>query len=253
MSAAYSQSLSVRLQVDSSCMCNGISSVFWRVVNNCETPDAPHQDGFMDWDVWAKNFINYESQVQLSVNAAMDDKGYLIVVRAAFTVAFTKDSHLLRLDTFRDLLLRDNGLLSVCVAQALLEARSTVDELVRETLRSLLGGSLSENQAKCQDCSMRISRCLLKHIVEYVLVKPLVMPTGFRFTEHAAIAQKRLEFQAEIDRFSAAHAAITAIEQKFDHDSWADDAATALLSFREAGGDPELSASRDAASHPAAL
>ena len=77
----------------------------------------------------------------------------------------------------------------------------------------------------------RITRCIIKHIMEYTMVKPLVVPSSFKFSEDAATAQKHAELTEKLERFNTVKAAIADNEQglAFYCDSWGDDAVKTLL------------------------
>ena len=196
---------------------------------------------------WAKNFISLETQLKDTFSAAMASKEYISIVQDAFQ----KDLHLLRLDTFRALLEGPGGKLAEHVAEAMLEAKLVVAELVKDAMQTLL--YTAEMRETINTLETRLVKCIIKHVMEYLLVKRPIIPPSFKFCEDATTAQRRCDLEGKIRRFDAARAAIFDVQQAFDRDSWGDDVVEALLRGTQATMDPELSASGDISEQTAAL
>ena len=126
-----------------------------------------------------------------------------------------------------------------------------MDELVKDAMRNFLYST--ENERIFDVLQVRISRCIVKHVTEYVLVKATVIPSSFRFSEAAATAHKRADLEAKLEGLQAAGVAIAYIDLAFVCDNWGDNVVTALLKNTQATMDPELSIPDDISDQTTAL
>ncbi len=173
---------------------------------------------------WAEVTLDNELQIKQSVNAALQSSRYLEAVRTAFDRVCHCAPHrggLQRLATFQDML---HGELSDRVTKALLAAKPLVDELARASIQQLLcSTALSFVHGELK---VRVSRCIVRHVVEYVKTKPIVLPKMY---EDKQVAQQRADLVQKLANLDAAASKIKNIEQDFVNDNYEDEVLHSLL------------------------
>ena len=139
---------------------------------------------------------------------------YLSRVLSGFKIACDNSPDLNHLDTFREFMKRR---LSDRVITALLAAKGEKDELVKDAMQQLL---YTTEQTTIHDLEVRISRCIVKHIVANVKVQRVIIPDSFEFIEDSDHAQKRKDLHAKHVRLDHASNVIGHIHEAFnpEHD-----------------------------------
>ena len=183
-----------------------------------------------------------ESKVRKSVNAALSSPSYLRLVRTAFHRAFEAEPQLRRLDTFQDMLERDQGKLSDRVTEALLEAKPAVEGSVTAAMQELLYMPAAIGLKTLQ---IRISRCIAKHVIQYVEIMPLVVPSSFQFSEDSSTQQQRADLMGRLANFEKAAAQISNIEGLFKEDNYEDVVVESLLEAAKALTPADASEDKD--------
>jgi len=173
---------------------------------------------------WAEETLDYELQIRRSVNAALQSSRYHEVVRTAYDRVFHYAPHLQRLVTFQDTL---HGELSDRVTQALLAAKPVVDELVRASIQQLLGSTVLN--FVLGELKVRVSRCIVRHVVEYVKTKPIVLP---KIHEDKQVAQQRADLVQQLANLK--EAAFKIKKREFVNDNYEDDVLQSLLNAAKA-------------------
>ena len=125
-----------------------------------------------------------------------------------------------RLATFQDTL---HGELSNCVTKALLAAKPVVDELARASIQQLLGSTFVSVHGELK---IRVSRCIVRHVVEYVKTKPIVLP---KMQEDKQVAQQRADLVQKLANLDEAAFKIKNIEKEFVNDNYEDEVLHSLL------------------------
>ena len=196
---------------------------------------------------WAEVTLDNELQIKQSVNAALQSFRYLEVVRTAFDRVCHCSPHqggLQRLATFQDML---HGELSDRVTKALLAAKPLVDELARASIQQLLcSNALSFVHGELK---VRVSRCIVRHVVEYVKTKPIVLP---KMHGDKQVAQQRAHLVQKLANLDAAASRIKNIKQEFVNDSYEDEVLQSLLDAVNALAPEKMPAAsqQDARSEP---
>lgn len=226
----------VILQVNFAVICKEVSEAVLEVMSDLSRLEMPAFTSTADLEAsqllrWAQDTTATETQVRWSVDAALKSTKYLEAVRAAYQAAFDSDPQLKRLATCQDFLLRDQGKLSDRVTEALLEAKPIVDELTRGSMAQLLYSSHSKIFATLRT---RVSRCITKHVIDYVMTKPIVLPHSFRFTEDRSTAQYRADLMQKLANFDMAASRIRNIDQEFTADNYGEKALQSLLDAAKA-------------------
>ncbi len=177
---------------------------------------------------WAEETLDYELQIRRSVNAALQSSRYHEVVRTAYDRVFHYAPHLQRLVTFQDTL---HGELSDRVTQALLAAKPVVDELVRASIQQLLGSTVLN--FVLGELKVRVSRCIVRHVVEYVKTKPIVLP---KIHEDKQVAQQRADLVQQLANIKEAAFKIKNIEREreFVNDNYEDEVLQSILNAAKA-------------------
>jgi len=175
---------------------------------------------------WAEETLDYELQIRRSVNAALQSSRYHEVVRTAYDRVFHYAPHLQRLVTFQDTL---HGELSDRVTQALLAAKPVVDELARASVQQLLGSTVLN--FVLGELKVRVSRCIVRHVVEYVKTKPIVLP---KMQEDKQVAQQRADLVQKLANLDEAAFKIKNIEKEFVNDNYEDEVLQSLLNAAKA-------------------
>ncbi len=173
---------------------------------------------------WAEETLDYELQIRRSVNAALQSSRYHEVVRTAYDRVFHYAPHLQRLVTFQDTL---HGELSDRVTQALLAAKPVVDELARASVQQLLGSTVLN--FVLGELKVRVSRCIVRHVVEYVKTKPIVLP---KIHEDKQVAQQRADLVQQLANLK--EAAFKIKKREFVNDNYEDDVLQSLLNAAKA-------------------
>ncbi len=175
---------------------------------------------------WAEVTLDNELQIKRSVNAALQSSRYLEVVRTAYDHVFRWAPHLQHLATFQVTL---HGELSDRVSKALLAAKPVVDELARASIQQLLcSTALSFVHGELK---VRVSRCIVRHVVEYVKTKPIVLP---KMHEDKQVAQQRPELVQKLANLDEAAFKIKNIEKEFVNDNYEDEVLQSLLNAAKA-------------------
>ena len=170
---------------------------------------------------WAEVTLHNELQIKQSVNAALQNSRYLEVVRTAFDRLCHCAPGLQCLATFQDML---HGELSDRVTKALLAAKPLVDEVARASIQQLLcSTALSFVHGELK---VRVSRCIVRHVVEYVKTKPIVLP---KMHGDKQVAQQRADLVQKLANLDAAASRIKNIKQEFVNDSYEDEVLQSLL------------------------
>lgn len=173
---------------------------------------------------WAEETLDYELQIRRSVNAALQSSRYHEVVRTAYDRVFHYAPHLQRLVTFQDTL---HGELSDRVTQALLAAKPVVDELARASVQQLLGSTVLN--FVLGELKVRVSRCIVRHVVEYVKTKPIVLP---KIHEDKQVAQQRADLVQQLANLK--EAAFKIKKREFVNDNYEDEVLQSILNAAKA-------------------
>ena len=176
---------------------------------------------------WAEECCETEAQIRSAAHTALSSHGHLNSVLQAYHQAFEADPQLKRLETFRNMLTGVSGKLSNRVTEALLEAKPVVDNLVTGTMQELLY-TLSPS-GLITTLGTRVSRCIVKHVIDYIKIKPFAISSGFQFTEDSQTARQRADFLEKLRNFEEAGKQIKNIEQVFSQDSHEDEVVERLL------------------------
>ena len=224
----------VILQVNFADICKEVSEAVLEVMSDLSRLEMPAFTSTADLDAsqllrWAQDTTATETQVRWSVDAALKSTKYVQAVRAAYQAAFDSDPQLKRLATCQDFLLRDQGKLSDRVTEALLEAKPIVDELTRGSMAQLLYSTHRSHSKIFATLRTRVSRCITKHVIDYVMTKPIVLPNSFRFTEDRSTAHNRADLMQKLVNFDMAAFRISHIDEEFTADDYSEKALQSLL------------------------
>ena len=225
------------LQVDFACVCRDVSQAVLEVLGD----QLPSKDpiinvfwtretiGALQMLQWAEGTINLELQIRQSVNAALQSSRYCEVVRTAFDGVCHYAPHrggLQCLATFQDTL---HGELSDLVTQALLAAKPVVDELARASIQQLLGSA--PLSCVLEELKVCVSRCIVRHVVEYVKTKPIVLP---KMHEDKQVAQQRADLVQKLANLDEAAFKIKSIEKEFVNDNYEGEVLQSILDAAKA-------------------
>ena len=169
--------------------------------------------------------------VKSAVNEALTSSRHLEAVREAYNYAFESDPQLKRLTTFQAMLGRDQGKLHNRVTEALLDAKQIVDKMAKETMRQML---YSTDSKMFSTLRVRVSRCIAKHVIQHVMIKPIVLHSSFQFTEDDRTAELRADLMQKLVNCDEATSRINNIEREFSSDSYEDEVMQSLLNAAEA-------------------
>jgi len=117
------------------------------------------------------------------------------------------------------------------VTQALLAAKPVVDELVRASIQQLLGSTVLN--FVLGELKVRVSRCIVRHVVEYVKTKPIVLP---KIHEDKQVAQQRADLVQQLANIKEAAFKIKNIEREreFVNDNYEDEVLQSILNAAKA-------------------
>ena len=117
------------------------------------------------------------------------------------------------------------------MTQALLAAKPVVDELVRASIQQLLGSTVLN--FVLGELKVRVSRCIVRHVVEYVKTKPIVLP---KIHEDKQVAQQRADLVQQLANIKEAAFKIKNIEREreFVNDNYEDEVLQSILNAAKA-------------------
>jgi len=117
------------------------------------------------------------------------------------------------------------------VTQALLAAKPVVDELARASVQQLLGSTVLN--FVLGELKVRVSRCIVRHVVEYVKTKPIVLP---KIHEDKQVAQQRADLVQQLANIKEAAFKIKNIEREreFVNDNYEDEVLQSILNAAKA-------------------
>ena len=164
---------------------------------------------------WAEDAIQVETLVQQKIIAALSSTKYFSIALANFKTACSNSKDLKHLGTFHEVV---EHKLSDRITAALLDAKPVVDDLVKEAMQQLLFTAQMDNTF--HNLEVRISRCIVKHIINNIKVQRLTMPSTFTFTENADNAEKRAELLAKHAQLDEVAAVINKIDEAFHDENW---------------------------------
>lgn len=106
-----------------------------------------------------------------------------------------------------------------------------MDELVRASIQQLLGSTVLN--FVLGELKVRVSRCIVRHVVEYVKTKPIVLP---KIHEDKQVAQQRADLVQQLANIKEAAFKIKNIEREreFVNDNYEDDVLQSLLNAAKA-------------------
>ena len=225
----------VSLQVDFARLCRDVSQAVLEVMGDPPSPFGG--PGFIgSWSPetmqgsqmlkWAEVTLDNELQIKHSVNAALQSSRYLEVVHTAYDDVLRGAPHLQRLATFQVTL---HGKLSDRVTKALLAAKPVVDELARASIQQLL--CCSALSFVHGELKVRVSRCIVRHVVELVKTKPIVLS---KMREDKQVAQQRADLVQKWANLDEAALKIKSIEKEFVNDNYEDEVLQSLLDAAKA-------------------
>lgn len=112
-----------------------------------------------------------EALVQQKVDAALISSKYFSIALSNFRTACLNSKDLKHLSTFHELVEHE---LSKRITAALSKAESDVNDLVKEAMQQLLFITQMDNTF--HKLEFRISRCIVKHVINFIKVQQLTMP-----------------------------------------------------------------------------
>lgn len=106
-----------------------------------------------------------------------------------------------------------------------------MDELARASVQQLLGSTVLN--FVLGELKVRVSRCIVRHVVEYVKTKPIVLP---KIHEDKQVAQQRADLVQQLANIKEAAFKIKNIEREreFVNDNYEDDVLQSLLNAAKA-------------------
>lgn len=110
-------------------------------------------------------------------------------------------------------------------------AKPVVDELVRASIQQLLGSTVLN--FVLGELKVRVSRCIVRHVVEYVKTKPIVLP---KIHEDKQVAQQRADLVQQLANIKEAAFKIKNIEREreFVNDNYEDEVLQSILNAAKA-------------------
>lgn len=96
-----------------------------------------------------------------------------------------------------------------------------MDDLVKQAMQQLLYTAQLDNTLS--NLEVRISRCIVKHIINNIKVQRLTMPKDFVFTENADNAQTRAELLGKHAQLDHVDARIERIDEAFHNPKWVEE------------------------------
>lgn len=102
-----------------------------------------------------------------------------------------------------------------------------MDELVRASIQQLLGSTVLN--FVLGELKVRVSRCIVRHVVEYVKTKPIVLP---KIHEDKQVAQQRADLVQQLANLK--EAAFKIKKREFVNDNYEDDVLQSLLNAAKA-------------------
>jgi hypothetical protein len=112
-----------------------------------------------------------------------------------------------------------------------LAAKPVVDELARASVQQLLGSTVLN--FVLGELKVRVSRCIVRHVVEYVKTKPIVLP---KIHEDKQVAQQRADLVQQLANIKEAAFKIKNIEREreFVNDNYEDEVLQSILNAAKA-------------------
>jgi len=106
-----------------------------------------------------------------------------------------------------------------------------VDELARASVQQLLGSTVLN--FVLGELKVRVSRCIVRHVVEYVKTKPIVLP---KIHEDKQVAQQRADLVQQLANIKEAAFKIKNIEREreFVNDNYEDEVLQSILNAAKA-------------------
>ena len=106
-----------------------------------------------------------------------------------------------------------------------------MDELVRASIQQLLGSTVLN--FVLGELKVRVSRCIVRHVVEYVKTKPIVLP---KIHEDKQVAQQRADLVQQLANIKEAAFKIKNIEREreFVNDNYEDEVLQSILNAAKA-------------------
>ncbi len=110
-------------------------------------------------------------------------------------------------------------------------AKPVVDELARASVQQLLGSTVLN--FVLGELKVRVSRCIVRHVVEYVKTKPIVLP---KIHEDKQVAQQRADLVQQLANIKEAAFKIKNIEREreFVNDNYEDEVLQSILNAAKA-------------------
>ena len=203
------------VQVRFQLICGEVKAAADRFLRDLPRPAIPSsadltEDALLQW---AEEAVQVEALVKQQVDAAFSSAAsteYLSKVLAGFRMACHDSPVLKHLVTFHETMERR---LSDRMITALSRAKGEKDELVKDAMQHLL---YTSELTTFHDLEVRISRCIVKHIIANIKVQRFVIPDSFKFSEDADTAQKRSDLQAKHARLEHANDVISQIHEAFN-------------------------------------
>ncbi len=106
-----------------------------------------------------------------------------------------------------------------------------MDELARASVQQLLGSTVLN--FVLGELKVRVSRCIVRHVVEYVKTKPIVLP---KIHEDKQVAQQRADLVQQLANIKEAAFKIKNIEREreFVNDNYEDEVLQSILNAAKA-------------------
>ena len=102
-----------------------------------------------------------------------------------------------------------------------------MDELARASVQQLLGSTVLN--FVLGELKVRVSRCIVRHVVEYVKTKPIVLP---KIHEDKQVAQQRADLVQQLANLK--EAAFKIKKREFVNDNYEDEVLQSILNAAKA-------------------
>lgn len=219
-------------------ICEKVASTAWLILLERSNWGMPLHAGTkplrgQDLLTWAEHTIKREAEIKSSINAALTTARYLEEVCAAYNSAFDSDPQLKRLGTFQGMLTDGHSTLHGCVTEALLGAKLDVDMLATSLMEQLLYSSDTDGIIVDTFCR-RVCRCITKHVMKCVKLRPMLIPDSFQLTEDDRTAETRADLVQKLENLDQAALRIRDIGREFVADNYEDKVLQSLLNAAEA-------------------